>query len=226
MPTEAQPVQDSSWRPAPGNIVQARGDNPEGHIDEPGPDGVCWRMGDRFVVVQFKGEVGVACHAGSQWHGVEDEDWPLDFAPAVDLAEGDEGHPPAAGMQYGEPLPHYAHGEASWPAVWRLPEQDDDDADLFDKVCHLADDVLLREAVHIYDNCLRLPAAISGVAAGMLSAHARLMVGHGIKEGADLDAMADAMRTAWRAMAEQALTVHREGWDALPRSEVPTPEES
>jgi hypothetical protein len=104
----------------------------------------------------------------------------------------------------GAPLTHYDKREADWPPAWILPDQGDE-ADLFAKFAWLADDVLLRTAVNIWDNGLRMPDAFEGIYAGMLSAHARLAVGYGLKGGIDLEKAADDFREAWLGMARQAL---------------------
>lgn len=113
----------------------------------------------------------------------------------------------------GEPLRFYDRGEQAWPALWRMPETGDD-ADLFDKMAHITDDICLRQAVHVWDNCMQIPQAFPGVAEGLLSAHARLVVGFGVID--DLEAAADAVRSAWLGIARQCVIVREGGWDALP----------
>lgn len=106
------------------------------------------------------------------------------------------------GVKFGEPLSFYNRAEVGWPAAWVLPEQDDDEADLYDKVAHLSDDVLLRQAVHVWDNCMRAPGTFEAVFGGMISAHARFVVGSG--RCADLEKASLAVAKAWLGMAKQA----------------------
>lgn len=73
----------------------------------------------------------------------------------------------------GQPLSFYDKKDDEWPAAWRLPELDEDEADLFGKFAHMADDLTLRQAVNIWDNGIRMPGALEGVIGGVLSAHAR-----------------------------------------------------
>jgi hypothetical protein len=114
-----------------------------------------------------------------------------------------------AGAAIGAPLKFYSRDEASWPPAWRLPEQDDDDADLYDKVAHLTDDAILRTAVNVWDNCMRAPGAFEAVVGGMISAHARLVVGSG--GCTDLEQAAEAFGKAWLGMAKQAALLGFEG---------------
>lgn len=108
----------------------------------------------------------------------------------------------------GSPLHHYAKREGDWPAAWHLPGEPDDDADIFSKFAWLADDLLLRTAINIWDNGIRMPGAIEGVQGGIISAHARLIIGlgqmFGSNDNADLEQAADGVREAWLAMAKQA----------------------
>lgn len=78
-------------------------------------------------------------------------------------------------INYGEPLPNYTRGEDHWPRIWRDMEVPDE-ADVYDKVAALTDNVLLREAIHCWDNCLRLPESAEGVMAGMLGALVRFAI--------------------------------------------------
>lgn len=114
-----------------------------------------------------------------------------------------------AGVVIGAPLNFYDRDEASWPAAWKLPEQDDDEADLFDKVCYLTDDLVLRTAISVWDNCIRAPGALEGVMGGMISAHARLVVGSGLC--ADLEKAAKAVGDMWLDMAKQAALLGVQG---------------
>jgi hypothetical protein len=109
----------------------------------------------------------------------------------------------------GAPLTFYGKRDEDWPAAWLLPELDEDEADLFGNMAHLSDDLILRTAVNIWDNCIRAPGAFEGVVGGVLSAHARLVVGSGRCE--DLARAADAVRDAWLGMAEQAAKLGVEG---------------
>lgn len=107
-----------------------------------------------------------------------------------------------ADTQFGAPLNFYDRDEANWPAAWKLPEQDDDTADLFDKVIYLADDLMLRTAVNVWDNCMRAPGSFEAVQGAMISAHARFLVGSG--RCADLARAAKAIGEMWLDMAAQA----------------------
>ena len=117
--------------------------------------------------------------------------------------------------QIGEPLPNYTRGEDAWPPAWKLPSGDDfaDHGDLFDKMAWAADDFLLRQAIHLWDNCLRAAPCLPGIQGGMISAHARLLVGSG-RCNPDLEKAADAVREAWIGMARQAQQLQRNGYDA------------
>lgn len=105
----------------------------------------------------------------------------------------------------GGPLRPYRLKDADWPPQWRLPEDpadlDENDQDLFGRMAWLADDLVLRSAVNIWDNALRIPQAFEGIAGGMLSAHARFCSPMVIT---DLEGAADAVREGWLGMARQA----------------------
>jgi len=109
----------------------------------------------------------------------------------------------------GEPLTRYAKRDEDWPAAWHLPELDEDEADLFGKFAYLTDDLVLRLAINIWDNGLRLPGALEGISGGLISAHARLIVGSG--GCPDLEQAANAVREAWLGMALQAASLGVEG---------------
>jgi hypothetical protein len=113
----------------------------------------------------------------------------------------------------GAPLSHYQAGDADWPVIWRLPDIDLDEADLFDRLIYFADDHLLRQAVNLWDNCLRGPGTFAPILMALISVHARLWAGSdaGVE---DLERAGDAVRQAWLGMAKQALDIHRRGsWD-------------
>lgn len=118
----------------------------------------------------------------------------------------------------GAPLSFYSKGEPAWPPAWKLPDLDDDDQDVFGKFAYLADDLVLRTAVNIWDNGLRLPGAFEGITGGLLSAHARLVIGTITSAGAleqyDLEKAADAVREAWIGMARQAVRLSQDDGEA------------
>lgn len=116
----------------------------------------------------------------------------------------------------GAPLTAYKVREEDWPAVWRLPDgMFEQDGDLFEKMATLTDDMVLRTAVNCWDNCIRAPGAFEGVAGGVLSAHARLVVGLlAAGEFEDIERAADITREAWLGMARQALAVNKGGWES------------
>lgn len=102
----------------------------------------------------------------------------------------------------GQPLTRYDKQDEAWPVAWLLPDLDEDEVDLFGKFAHLADDLTVRQAINIWDNGLRLPGALEGIIGGIISAHARLVVGTGACD--DLERAADGVRQAWLGMAKQA----------------------
>jgi len=113
-------------------------------------------------------------------------------------------------IQVGQPLHFYRRGEAEWPQVWRMPDLAGEDGTVFAKTCALSDDLVLRAAVNIYDNCLRHADAFEGACAGLIAAHARLMAGAGLK--VTPEQAADAVRTAWLRMFQQAVDIQAHGW--------------
>lgn len=120
------------------------------------------------------------------------------------MADTDQG-----GVQFGEPLTFYSRGEETWPAAWKLPEREDDDGDLFCKMAWLADDLILRQAVHVWDNAMRAPGTIPGISGGMLSAHARFVIGSGVN--IDLKQAAQHVAEAWLIFAQEAARLGAEG---------------
>jgi hypothetical protein len=127
----------------------------------------------------------------------------------LDPRAGDQDGEPSKGGQSirdltgrGAPLTAYDVGEADWPPAWRdLPEASDE-ADLFEQMATLTDDMVLRTAVNCLDNCMRMPGSAEGVAAGMISAHARFLVG--LNPHADLEQSGREFGVAWTAMAKEA----------------------
>lgn len=120
-----------------------------------------------------------------------------------------------AGTKIGDPLPYYKRGEDQWPQVWRLPEQDNDEADLIDKVTWLTDDVIGRELVHILDNTLHAPGAGQGILFGALAAVARFVAGYDAMVVKDDEGLAEALRKGFLETLRQYRSVNRLGWDAL-----------
>lgn len=113
----------------------------------------------------------------------------------------------------GNPLPYYKRGEQDWLDLWKLPEGDED-AELSTRVARLTDDIVLREAVHIWDNCLRGPGTVEGILGGMISAQARLMISlMGPLDEAEIGVAADDIRDTWITMARKWAVVKAEGWE-------------
>jgi hypothetical protein len=126
----------------------------------------------------------------------------------------------SAGTKIGEPLPYYKRGEEHWPQVWRLPDQDDDQADLVDKITWLTDDIVLREAVHILDNTMCMPGSAQGVLVGLVGAAARLVAGSETLLVASDEGLADAVRSGFISLLRQYRSVNRVGWDALREGKI------
>lgn len=105
-------------------------------------------------------------------------------------------------INYGEPLPNYTRGQEGWPPVWRDMEISDE-ADMYDKVAALTDNVLLREAIHCWDNCLRLPDSAEGVMAGILGALVRFAVALN-PDPAAFEEFCDGVSESMRAMGKIA----------------------
>lgn len=68
---------------------------------------------------------------------------------------------------------------------------------MYDKVAALTDNVILREAIHCWDNCLRLPESAEGVLAGVIGALVRFAIALNPDPAAFeefCDGVADSMR--------------------------------
>jgi hypothetical protein len=122
-------------------------------------------------------------------------------------------------VREGVPLPNYTRGQDTWPTLWRLPvdEMCEGYQNMADKLAVLVDDLCLREAIHVWDNCLRVDTTENraGISAGILSAHARFTLEFMAPEQ-DLEEVAEAMKQGWLGLAMQARTVRdADTWSAL-----------